>query len=100
MYPAQGSQVSRIERDSHSFRSLVTHSRHTSYFSRCTKNSRLFNVSQRANMTWPTCHHHGGIKHVSPNPLGFCREVPPISQSKEKMGYTIANPKNTSFVSG
>src|SRR4029434_7253723 len=30
----QGSQVSRIERDSHSFRSLVTHSRHTSYFSR------------------------------------------------------------------
>ena len=30
----QGSQVSRIERDSHSFRSFVTLSRHTLYFSR------------------------------------------------------------------
>src|SRR4029434_3670830 len=47
-------------------------------------------------MTWPRCPHHGGIKHVSPNPLEFCREVPLISQSKKKeMGYTIANQKKT-----
>ena len=30
----QGSQVSRIERECHKFRSFVTHSRHTMYFSR------------------------------------------------------------------
>ena len=50
--------------------------------------SRLFNVPQRANMTWPRCPHHGGIKHVSPNPLEFCREVPLISQSKKKKWAT------------
>ena len=33
----QGSQVSRIERDSLAFRSFLTHSRHTLYFSRCKK---------------------------------------------------------------
>src|SRR4029434_5825120 len=48
------------------------------------KNSRLFNVQQRVNMTWPRCPHHGGIKHVSPTHQEFCRELPLISQSKKK----------------
>ena len=47
----QGSQVSRIERDSHSFRSLVTHSRHTSYFSRWKKT--LGYLMCRSAQTWP-----------------------------------------------
>src|SRR4029434_7938266 len=50
------------------------------------KDSRLVNVPQRANMTWPRCPHHGGIKHVSPNPQEFCRELPLISQSKKSNG--------------
>lgn len=37
----RGSQVSRIERDSHSFRSLATHSRHTSNLSRQKKKKSL-----------------------------------------------------------
>ena len=49
----QGSQVSRIERDSHSFRSLVTHSRHTSYFSRWKKT--LGYLMCRSAQTWPGC---------------------------------------------
>src|SRR4029434_11250423 len=48
------------------------------------KNSRLFNVPQCANMTWLRCPDHRGIKHVSPNPLEFCCEVPIITQSKNK----------------
>ena len=47
----QGSQVSRIERDSHSFRSLITHSRHTSYFSRWKKT--LGYLMCRSAQTWP-----------------------------------------------
>jgi len=60
---SQGSQVSRIERETHAFRSYVRHSRHTSYLLRWKKLSAIcFNVPQRANMSWPRCPHRGGIK--------------------------------------
>src|SRR4029434_7599652 len=90
MAKEQGSQVSRISVFNHALPPHIV-------FLTLKKNSRLFNVPQRANMTWPRCPHHGGIKHVSPNLLGLCCEVPRISQSKEKMGYTIANPKKRIF---
>ena len=48
----QGSQVSRIERDSHSFRSFVTLSRHTLYFSRWKTICSIFNMPQRPKL-WP-----------------------------------------------
>src|SRR4029434_3245999 len=67
----------------------------THRISHAEKNSRLFNVPQRANMTWPRCPHHEGIKHVSPTHQEFCRELPLISQSKKRNGLQNSQSEKT-----
>ena len=95
----QGSQVSRIERDSHSFPSSVMPSHHTSYFSRWKKQS--FKLSDlgcsgrrddREFTDPPLPRLHGGRElsdrpSSTPPPPGFLRSSPPVFETWEPWGW-------------
>lgn len=91
--PLQGSQVSRIERDSHSFGSFVTHSRHTLYFSRW-KKTKIYiyiYISSVPLSLW-------NRQESSTSPIRAPVSVPSVKKIKLFLiGYDVANQKQKHY---